>query len=196
MIKLHFRLAGPLDADRRALYEQKQLPYPTIETITATLAHWRTLWEKMNADDRAIKLLEETTDVSLPYDVEVCVIGSGLRAMSYPLIIPVDRSTGPMEDDDFYETIIHELAHRFLTDRENYPQKQKYWDHLHEAYKTESLTTRNHIPVYALCELILPKLVPHPIEMASRHSDYQKAIDLVREKGAQNLVDQFKSFLQ
>lgn len=196
MIKLHFRLAGPLDRDRRALYERKQLPYPAFETIQATLAHWSTLWEEVNADDRAIKLLEETTGVSLPYDVEVCVIGAGLRAMSYPLIIPVERSTGPMNDDDFYETIIHELAHRFLTDRENYPQKQTYWNHLHDAYKDESLITRNHIPVYAVCELVLPKLVPHPIEMASKQSDYQKAIDIVGSIGAQVIMDEFKRFLQ
>lgn len=199
--KLHLKYAYPLDRERRKLFADKNFgDYPTIEEVKNKISEWKKIWSKVNKDDKVFKLLIETIGVNLPRDLEMHIFGAGLSAMSNPLIMPiVGRGGKVFVDDEFIETAIHEVIHRFVGDSENNVGIERYWETIRKEYEKESTLTQNHIMIYAVLEIVLSELFGeerlkgfiHP-----KHPDYKRAVAIVAEKGAKNLVKQFRDFLK
>lgn len=124
------------------------------------------IWDEINKDDKVFKLLIETIGVNIPRDLEVYIIGTGLHTMSTPFIMPiVRRGEIKVTKDQFIETIIHEIIHRFIgcvVDVvgivENNRDVKKYWKIISKEYKDETVLTQNHVLVYAVLEIALLEL--------------------------------------
>ncbi len=195
---LYITYAFPLDRSRRELAEKRGLPYPTMEEVRATASEWKTIWETTNADDRIATHLSHLTGVTLPYPVEACIIGGLLTPMSFPLILPItDQKHTKYTSHEFLNHCIHEFCHRFLSTKENAPWIRTYWDESHQRNASEPIDTRNHILLYALLQLTLPTLVSEECWLACQkisHPDYQRAFDLMQKRGAQECLDEFRSY--
>ncbi|MCL5733798.1 MAG: hypothetical protein M1334_04070 [Patescibacteria group bacterium] len=198
--KLHLIYSYPLDRERRELFARKNLGgYPSIEEVKNTISEWRKIWSEINNNDKVFKLLIKTIGVNIPRDLEMYIFGAGLDAMSKPLIMPIVGIDGKkFSDNEFIETAIHEVIHRFVGDVENNANIRKYWQTIREEYKDEAILTKHHIIVYAVLEIVLSELFgkqklkdfinPKPLE-------YQRAVAIVDEKGAEILVKQFRDIV-
>ncbi|OQX00577.1 hypothetical protein BWK69_01140 [Candidatus Parcubacteria bacterium A4] len=199
--KLHFKYAFPFDRNRRQLFSDKNLgPYPSIEEVENKVCEWRDIWENLNAEDKVFKSIIEVTGVNLPRDLEMCIFGAGMSAMSSPLMMPIaDRDGKFFTDDKFIETTIHEVVHRFVGDYENNSGIENYWEAIRKEYSGESILTQNHIIIYAVLDAVLMELFSkgrtedfiHP-----KHPDYQRAFVIVSENGSGKLIKQFRMYLK
>lgn len=195
---LHVTYAFPLDQSRRELAAKRGEAYPTMEEVRSTAREWREVWRNVNQEDRIVSHLSSLTGVQLPYPVEACIIGGLFVPMSFPLIIPItDHKSTKLTANDFTHHCIHELTHRFLAPKEEVPWIRTYWDQMYIRYAPESADTRNHILVYALLKLTLPTEVNSACWEACQKiilPDYQRAFDLMQERGAEDCLAEFRSF--
>lgn len=199
--KLYFKYAYPLDQERRQLFANKKLTkYPSTKEVKDKIKNWEKLWKKNNKNNKIFKLVIKNTGINIPRDLEVCIFGGGLNAMSYPLIISTTKKNGKkLSGDEFIEIIIHEIIHRFVADKENNKNIEKYWKTIREEYKKESKLTQNHIIVYALLKVILPEILSKEKSKSllnPKHPDYQKALKIVNKKGEDIIIKQFKNIIQ
>jgi hypothetical protein len=200
MQSLYFAYAFPFDQDRRNLAEKRGISYPSIEVVRGKMMAWRELWSTTNIDDRIIKLLSQLTGVTLPYPLEVCVIGGMFNATSVPLIIPIQMASGkPVNDLNFLQTLTHEICHRFVSFNKDYPGIKAYWNHVRKTLPEESLTTQNHIIIFSLLKLALPTVVSEEAWQECQnnifHEDYKRAFDLMQVRGAVNCLKEFTDFV-
>ena len=198
--KLHIKYAYPLDNDRRELFIERNFGYyPSMKEVEKKVEDWKKVWEKLNTDGRIFKLLTKITGVTLSRDLELYIFGGGLNAMSNPLIMPIiSRDKKIFSDDQFSEIIIHEIAHRFAGNLENNFGIEKYWKSIRKEYKSETILTQNHIIIYAVLKLVLIEIFGKDCLkdfMYPKHPDYERAVTIVSEKGAEKLVEQFRSYL-
>ena len=199
--KLHFKYAYPLDIDRRQLFVDKNFGfYPSVEEVKNKINEWKKVWENLNQDDRIFKLLIKVTGVNLLRDLEMYIYGGGLGAMSNPLIMPIMGKNGNVfNNDQFIETVIHEIIHRFVGDSENNTGIENYWEAIRKEYANESTLTQNHIIIYALLEIVLAELFEKERLkdfMRPIHPDYKRAVFIASQKGPENLIKQFRSYLK
>lgn len=200
--KLYFKYAYPLDNERRQLFTEKNFgDYPSFEVIKNKIDEWKKIWEgELNKNDRVMKWLIKLTGLTLPRDLELYIFGRGIRPMSNPLIMPIMNFKGDIyNDDEFAETIIHEVAHRFVGDSETNPQIKKYWQMIKKTYSNESILTQNHVIIYALLEIMLSELFDKERLkdfIKPKNPDYEKAVSIVSEKGAENLVEEFRNYIK
>ncbi|HYF13231.1 MAG TPA: hypothetical protein VD928_02970 [Candidatus Paceibacterota bacterium] len=199
--KLHFYYAYPFDEGRRRLFAERNLgAYPSAEEVEGKVGEYRNLWEKINADDRVMKSLIAHASVTLPRDLEVWIFGTGMNAMSSPFLIPAFRKTGePYSEDKLIEIFIHEIAHRLVGNQNNNAGIHEYWGAIRQEYKNESHITQNHVLVYALVIAVITDVfgdekVPDMVNPGS--PDYIRAVEIVKEKGARALIEQFRSYLK
>lgn len=189
--KLTFIYAFPLDRGRRALVESKGKEYPNQDIVFEKARSWQELWDK---EDARCGFLQRLVDIigSLPErSLECFVIGGGLTPMSTPFIIPVLGKDGYRTDEQFIETTIHELIHIFVSHGH-----REYWDMVREKYSDESLSTQNHIIVYAILEKIYKEVfngVPGDYDRDDMPEGYQRAIEIVKEIGYEELVKEFQN---
>ncbi len=200
--RLHLKYAFPLDSDRRQLFANKNFGYyPSIEEVENKINEWKKVWSETNKEDRVFKLLIKTIGVNLPRDLEMYIFGAGLSAMSNPLIMPIinrGRDGKKFSDNEFIETAIHEIIHRFVGDSENNANIEKYWEIIRKEYNNENTLTRNHIIVYAILKIVLSELFgKEKLKNFTnpRHPEYQRAVAIVAEKGAEKLVKQFRDIV-
>lgn len=197
---LYITYAFPLDLDRRELAMKRGIAYPSQEKVFETAAIWRQVWQRVNQEDRIIHQLSTLTGVTLPYPIEANIIGGYFHAMSVPLIIPITVDQGRfLTETDFLNICIHELTHRFILPREDIPQIRGYWNALQERYATESRDTQNHILVYALLKLVLPTFIGEECWQACQKiepPDYQRAFDIMEERGAEDCLREFTDHLK
>ncbi len=198
---LYITYAYPLDNRQRRLFESKNFGYyPPFEKVKEKTIAWRELWEKINNNNKIFELLTKYTGVSYSRDLELYVYGRGLSPMSAPLMMPM---VGPNEkefsDDDFIETVIHEIAHNYVNDWRKYPNTEKYWEYVREHYKEESISTQNHIVIYAILTLVLEEAFGKEKMndfLKPPDEDYEKALMIARKEGAENILTKYKKFLQ
>ncbi len=201
--KLHLKYAYPLDGERRKFFADKNFgDYPSIEEVKNKVNKWKKIWSEINKDDKVFKLLIKTIGVNLPRDLEMHIFGAGLSAMSNPLIMPiVSRGGKKFTDNEFIKIVIHEVIHRFIGDSENNANIEKYWKTIREEYKEETILTQNHILVYAVLEIVLSglfgkdRLKDFINSENPKHPEYQRAVIIVSEKSAENLIKQFRNIV-
>jgi hypothetical protein len=201
--KLHLKYAYPLDGERRKLFADKNFgEYPSIEEVRNRVGELKKIWSEINNGDKVFKLLIKVIGVTIPRDLEMHIFGAGLNAMSNPLIMPIiGRGGKKFTDNEFIEIVIHEVIHRFIGDSENNANIEKYWKTIREEYKNETIRTQNHILVYAVLEIVLSelfgkeKLKDFINSDNPKHPEYQRAVAIVVEKGAENLIKQFRDIV-
>jgi uncharacterized protein Veg len=193
--KISFIYAYPLDVNRRNLFNEKGLDnYPSIEEVKETLGDWSKIWDKINHEDRVISALEKTTKRVPARSLECFVFGGGLNPMSTPFLIPVMSRNGKRQSEDFIQTFIHELIHIFITENTS-----EYWVMVREKYNNEDILTQNHIIVYAILQELYETLfekLPPDFSRNDLPPGYMKAIELVKEKGYKNIIDEYYKFIK
>lgn len=198
--KLHFKYAYPLDTERRQFFSNNNLgDYPSIEEVENRRDEWKKIWSETNKNDKVFKLLIKTIGVSIHRDLEMYIFGAGLHAMSHPFIMPIVGRIGKrITDDEFIGIAIHEIIHRFVADFENNANIKNYWKTIRKEYKSESTQAQIHIIVYAVLEIVLSKLFGKERLkdfITLRNPNEQRAFAIVAEKGAQNLIKQFRDIV-
>jgi hypothetical protein len=192
--KLSFIYAYPLDRERRALFESKGLPYPSIVEIRAITEHRQQVWDTKNKEYDLVDYLCKITGRIPERNLECFVFGAGLNTMSTPFLIPMwNRDNEVHSDERTIDLVIHELLHIFLT-----TNNQKYWAMNQEKYANEEPSCRNHILLYAMMfELYQTIFKKEPIDFGRDNlpPGYARAISLVKEIGHNELIEEYKSFL-
>ncbi len=202
--KLYITYAYPLDVRQRMLFVSKNFgEYPSMDEVRDKTLYIEKLWNELNRDDRVMKSLVKIIGTKPTHDLEMYIFGKGLTPMSSPLMMPIiiKRDGGIASDDEYTEVIIHELIHRFIQDGLNNAGIEKYFDMVRTVYASENPSTQNHILLYAVLEEVLidlfgkERLKDFTNENIQYFPDYVRAVEIAREKGAKNLVEEFKSYL-
>lgn len=165
------------------------------EVIKEVLRDWESTWDKVNAKDRVMSELVKVTKRVPTRALECFVFGGGLNPMSTPLLMPVMAHSGKVRtDEEFIQTLIHELLHIFVEE-----DTSEYWTMVREKYSDEDALTQDHIIIYAilqeLYELLFEKLPPD-FSKDDLPSEYMRAIELVKEKGHKNFLDEYYKFVK
>jgi RimJ/RimL family protein N-acetyltransferase len=190
---LTFIYAYPLDRERRALFESKNQPYPTMEEIRNEVTRRQALWDEWNNTYNLIEYLCGITKRTPERNLECFVFGTGLNTMSTPFLFPVWSKNGETHTDEkTIDLIIHELLHIFLT-----TNNKKYWEAIQGKYSKEEPRCRNHILLYAMMyELYQTLFDTEPIDFGRNNlpAGYTRAIQIVREVGYKELIVEYQSF--
>ena len=190
---VRFIYAYPLDNNRRRLYSEKGLGYyPSIDQVREKIGKWEVLWNTVNADNRVILKLLELGKRTPERSLECYIFGAGLNPMSAPLMVPVMRKDVEYSDEEFIEILIHEIAHVFVGGH------RPYFKMIVQKYPTETTLVHNHIIIYALLEKIYSEMFKSKLGDFGRTdlpSDYARAIEIVKEKGHENLLREYQETL-
>lgn len=193
---ISFIYAYPMDAGRRRLYIEKKLGnYPTEKEVKDVLDTWIVIWNKANSDNRVISELMKVTKRAPTRALECFVFGGGLNPMSTPLLMPIMNRDGMVRsEENFMETMIHELLHIFVS-----TNTREYWKMVREKYNNESILVQNHIIIYAMLEelsKILFNKVPSDFSNDDLSPDYKRAVELVKEQGYKNILNEYHEIIK
>ena len=195
MTKISFIYAYPLDVGRRRLFKEKGLGYyPTPEEIKEIIDKWKGLWDEVNTKDRVMFVLETITKRIPTRALECFIFGGGLNSMSTPFLIPVIAYGGKMRsNENFIQTMIHELLHIFIT-----TDTSEYWNMVREKYSNEDTLTQNHIIIYAMLQDVYKSLFEKDSPDFSRDNlppGYSKAIHLVKQTGYEDIISEYHKLI-
>lgn len=195
---LKFRYAYPLD-NRFRVYEEKLnpgVPYPSIDEVRERVPLLPAVWDEINKNNKAFKALEEIIG-GVPQEERLTVYVVGrIGAMSTPLTVSTHRKGDgkPMPSETMQEIMLHELCHVCLTTLRG--PRNVFWPAYLERYKNEKKVIVNHVLIYAFLLKIFEKLElgEERTEKMLQHPnlDYQRAIDLMRERGADALLQEYR----
>ncbi len=188
--------AYPLDVSRQQLFEAKNLgSYPPLQEVKEVMQHWEGIWKETNRDDRVIEKLIEVTHRIPERALECFVFGRGLNPMSTPFLIPImSYGGGVRTDEDFLETMIHELLHIFVT-----ANTKTYWAMVREKYSNESVLTQNHIIIFAMLAKVYKDLFGHMSPDFAREDlpeGYAQAMRVVKDKGYETVITEYNAAVQ
>lgn len=193
--KLSFVYAYPLDGNQRRQFEAENQDYPSRSEIRDIMSHWQQLWEDVNKKHNVIETMVEMTKRVPERNLECFVYGAGLNAMSTPFLMPTrNRKGNKWTDEYFIQTITHEMLHIFLT-----TNTDNYWEMVRSKYKDEESTCQNHIILYAILHKLYEKCFdtePPDFSRDNLPAGYMKAIEIVKEEGVKNLVEEYWSIVQ
>ncbi|MFA4952956.1 MAG: hypothetical protein WC584_01930 [Candidatus Pacearchaeota archaeon] len=145
------------------------------------------LWEKEG--EKILKEISNSSKLKWRRKQIICyIIGAG-RSISDPLTIKVFKNK-----NDFIDLLIHELIHQILTQNKN--QVSKYIKYLRRKYNDKSLTTQNHIILFAIYKKIMLKLfnkkrLNREFKRAERDREYLDAWKIMDEEGYENILKKF-----
>lgn len=189
--ELQFIYAYPLDGNQRRQYEAEGKEYPSRPEIREVMTHWRELWSKTNQEHNLIEAMIETTKRVPERNLECFVYGAGLNAMSTPFLMPTrNRKGNEWTDEYFIQTVTHEMLHIFLTTKTD-----QYWEMVRSKYDEEDSVCQNHIILYAmLYELYKKCFAQEPPDFLRDNlpAGYMRAIEIVKEEGSKQLVNEYQ----
>ena len=112
-------------------------------------------------------------------------------------MMPISRDGNEFSNNEFVETVIHEVIHRYVGDTENNPGIEAYWETVRVQFKDEDVITQNHIIVYATLHTAIERLfgTGRTADIKPEKTGYRRAADIVVEKGAQTFIKQFRDHL-
>lgn len=187
--KVKFIYAFPLDSNRRIFYIEKgRKNYPEIEYIRDKINYWEKLWDEKNNQHKILKTISDLTKSIPDRSLECFVVGGGINPMSTPFIMPILGRDGERTDEQFIDTMIHELLHIFVSGQKN------YFKFVREKYENESVSTQNHIIIYAFLEKIFKDLFnskPLDYSRTDMPEGYNRAIEIVKEVDSENLIEEY-----
>lgn len=190
--ELTFVYAYPLDGSQRKQFEAEGKEYPSRPEIREIMTHWRQLWAETNQKHNIISTMVEITKRVPERNLECFVYGAGLNAMSTPFLMPTrNRKGNKWTDEYFIQTITHEMLHIFLT-----TNTDNYWEKARSKYKDEEVVCQNHIILYAMLHQVYEvcfNIEPPDFSRDNLPPGYMRAIEIVKEEGAKNLVEEYQS---
>lgn len=187
MEQIILKYAYPLDAQRRDIASKIGWKYPTLGKVRKQVEIAKEWWQEINKNNKLIIRLEELTGFKLPYSLEAYLIGGAMNSTSHPLIITLYKKGGVAKSkEEFTETLIHEIIHRYVGDSD-FPQIKKFYsDFIKKEFQHESVSTQNHIMVYIILKRILEEFfgkenIGKYINL-EKSLDYKRAWDIAVEK--------------
>lgn len=195
-LEVTFIYAYPLDVGRRRLFEEKSLgTYPSLKEVRETARRWEGLWKEVNKDNRVMEKVAEVSHRVPTRALECFVFGGGLNPMSTPFLMPVMARGGSMRtDENFVQTMIHELLHIFVT-----TDTDSYWTMVREKYASETPLTQNHIVIFAMLARVYQDLFGHMPPDFSKEDlpeGYAQAIKIVKEAGYGQVIAEYDVLTQ
>jgi len=191
---LTFIYAYPFDARMRTITETNGELYPTIEVVKEQIGRVETLWNETNEKHTILLELSMVTKRVPERNLECFVFGGGSSSMSTPFLLAACGRNGELKTDQkLIDTIIHELLHIFLV-----TNNKPYWMSVQEQFCNEEPACRNHILLYALLYDVYQRLFstePMDFHRDNLPSGYGRAIELVKELGHKNIIDEYHSFV-
>ncbi len=190
-----------LDGQYRELFKSKNEQYPEMNIVSEDVDRIRNLFEEKNKGNNIIKMIGEVLGVFPAHDFEVSMFYRGLMPQSSPLLLPIHFRKEKSSDLHLIKILTHELVHRFTASpyKEDYSTKD-YWRYVRDTYKNEPMYTQNHIIVYAVLEKVLPNIIGQEKTNwfldNNLDPDYKRAIDIVREKGPDVLIKEFRDYVK
>ncbi|MFA6428491.1 MAG: hypothetical protein WCW02_03005 [Candidatus Buchananbacteria bacterium] len=191
--KIVFRYSWIYDDLRR----RKAMPdfkYPEIKEIKKFTWGFEKYWRLR--EKKVLLAISQIFDLSwAEAEILVYVVGGGL-SYSDPLTVSLRGG-----HQYFFNTIVHELIHRFLAVRTGDQEVSHVIKKWEKKYQTETITTKNHIIIYAtLAKLheLLPELFGDKKERPgnSFSPEYVRAKEIAVELGYDNVLQQFKKQYQ
>jgi hypothetical protein len=189
-----FIYAYPLDASRRKIFAERDPgKYPSIEAVQDQVAHWREVWLEINGQTRMLNAISEISKSAPSRSLECFCIGGGIAPMSTPLIMSATNSDWTLRsDNEFIDTLIHELLHIFIENNDAYFEK------VNEKYPAAPVTTKNHILIFAMLEKLYEELferVSIDVTRNYKSEEYALALDIVNREGADALLEEYYKFV-
>jgi hypothetical protein len=189
---LTFIYAYPLDRERRSLFTEKNLPYPSMEDVKNAIQHFESLWQAIEAKHSVLAYLAELTKRTPQRNLECFVFGAGLGAMSTPFLLPIwNKQNQVWSDEKFIDLMIHELIHIYTA-----TNNVRYFEHIKTAYAAEEPLCQNHILLYAILKQTYQDLFnnePMDFSRDNLPSGYARAITLVKEIGYEAIIAEYRS---
>jgi hypothetical protein len=190
--KVKFIYAYPFDAGRRRLFIEKDKgDYPEIEKVREKTRYWEKLWEEKDSEHKITETIYSLTKTIPDRSLECFIVGAGINPMSTPFIMPVMSRDGERTNEQFIDVMIHELLHIFVSKQRN------YFEYVAKQYKEESITTRNHIIIYAFLEKIFKDLFnskPLDYDIDNMPDGYARAIEIVKTEGYENIITKYYKY--
>ena len=191
-----FIYAYPLDVGRRRLFEEKNLgSYPSLEEVKKVIQHWEHVWQETNQDNEVMQKLVEVSRRVPKRALECFVFGGGLNPMSTPFLMPtMARGGTTRSDENFIETMIHELLHIFVMH-----DADTYWSMVREKYSKETPLTQNHIIIFAMLAKAYQYLfgqMPPSFSGGDLPEEYSQAIDIVKDVGYEQVIAEYNTLVQ
>ncbi len=189
---LSFIYAYPLDRERRSLFTEKNLPYPSTEEVMGTIQHFESLWQATEEKHGVLAHLEKLTKRTPERNLECFVFGAGLGVMSTPFLLPIwNKQNQVWSDEKFIDLMIHELIHIYSA-----TNNARYFEHIKTTFAAEEPLCRNHILLYAMLKQTYQDLFnkePMDFSRDNLPAGYARAIALVKEIGHEAIIAEYNS---
>jgi len=115
--------------------------------------------------------------------------------MSTPFLMPVmTRERAQRTNEDFLQTMIHELLHIFVT-----ANTEEYWTAVREKYQNESLLTQDHIIIFAALGKIYQDCFGHmPPDFAREDlsEGYTQAMKIVKDTSYEQVIAEYDALVK
>jgi hypothetical protein len=163
----------------------KKFKRPTEKVYDKVIKELEIEWKKTGR--RILKELAAVTKLKWHEKEIVAYITVGVYPFSDPLTLNLYGDTQHRID-----VLTHELVHRILSDRRNWPKYQKNWNKIIAKYKNEAPNTKHHIVIHAIHEHILRKFYDEnrldKETKSVKDTDYKKSWQIVKKEGYKNII--------
>ena len=189
--KIEFKYSWPYDDHWRAFYK-KDKDYPDYKEIEKHILKIKKEWQK--DEEKILKELSKVSGLKWQEKSVTCFVVGRCVPFSYPLTMPFYRKY-PI--DYTIDVLTHELVHQLFIQGDNEKQSDAAWKYFFRKYKKEEYNAIIHIPVHALHHHIFMKFfgeerLNREIKFMSEFPDYKRSWDIVLEKGAENIIEEFR----
>lgn len=166
--------------------------YPPYKTLAGKIKKIEKAWEKDG--EEILKEIEKSSGLKWKENKIQCFVVGRSVAFSYPLTIMV-YSDYPI--DYVVDVLTHELVHQIFIQNDKQGELYGAWAYFYKKYKDEDENTIIHIPVHAIHHQVFAKLfdekrLQREIDYMKEYPAYKRAWEIVIEKGADNIIEEFK----
>lgn len=188
---IEFKYSWIYDEHWRAFYA-KDKDYPDYKEIQKHIRKIEKEWRK--DEEKILKELSQASGLKWQEKKVTCFIVGRCVPFSYPLTMPVYRKY-PI--DYTVDVLTHELVHQLFIQGDNEKIADAAWKYFLRKYKKEEFNAVIHLPVHALHHHIFMKFfgkdrLEREIKTMSEFPDYKRSWDIVLEKGAENIIEEFR----
>jgi hypothetical protein len=187
-LKVQFIYAYPFDVGRRKLAKERNIDYPSFDKIIETKKHWENIWEQSEKENNILNLINDLTKRLPDRSLECFIVGGLINPMSTPFLMSVKGRDGLRTDEQFIDTMIHEILHIFVSGARH------YFSFVNKKYSNDSKSTQNHIIIYAMLEKIYEQFFnSKPLDYLRNDmpEGYARAIEIVKQEGFENIINEY-----
>ncbi|MFA7170532.1 MAG: hypothetical protein WC180_00920 [Candidatus Paceibacterota bacterium] len=190
--KIEFCNSRIYDEKWREYFTALKKEYPPYKTLAGKIKKIEKAWEKDG--EKILREIEKSSGLKWQEKKIQCFVVGRSIAFSYPLTIMV-YDDYPI--DYVVDVLTHELIHQIFIQNGKQGELYKAWTYFYRKYKAEEESTIIHIPVHAIHYQVFMKLfdenrLRREIDYAKKYPDYKRAWEIVMEKGAENIIEEFR----